>query len=40
MADAERSERRVGILYVDTSALMKLLVREAESAAKLGFPLL
>jgi uncharacterized protein len=33
MADAERPERRPGILYVDTSALLKLLVREAESEA-------
>lgn len=31
MADPERSEPRSGILYVDTSALLKLLVREAES---------
>jgi predicted nucleic acid-binding protein len=33
MADAERPEPRPGILYVDTSALLKLLVREAESEA-------
>jgi len=33
MADAEPPERRAGILYVDTSALLKLLVREAESEA-------
>jgi predicted nucleic acid-binding protein len=33
MADAERSETLPGILYVDTSALLKLLVREAESEA-------
>jgi predicted nucleic acid-binding protein len=33
MADTERSEPRPGILYVDTSALLKLLVREAESEA-------
>jgi predicted nucleic acid-binding protein len=33
MADAEQPERRSGILYVDTSALLKLLVRETESAA-------
>lgn len=33
MADAERLTRRSGILYVDTSALLKLLVREAESKA-------
>lgn len=31
MADAEPPEGRSGILYVDTSALLKLLVREAES---------
>ncbi len=31
MADAELPEQRAGILYVDTSALLKLLVREAES---------
>jgi|SRR5271154_605586 len=33
MASAEPPERRAGILYVDTSALLKLLVREAESTA-------
>jgi uncharacterized protein len=33
MASAEPPEQRTGILYVDTSALLKLLVREAESAA-------
>jgi predicted nucleic acid-binding protein len=33
MADAERPEPRSGILYVDTSVLVKLLVREAESEA-------
>jgi len=33
MASAEPPEQRAGILYVDTSALLKLLVREAESAA-------
>lgn len=33
MADAERPEPRSGILYVDTSVLVKLLVREAESGA-------
>jgi predicted nucleic acid-binding protein len=33
MASAEPPEHRAGILYVDTSALLKLLVREAESAA-------
>ncbi len=33
MADAERPTRRSGILYVDTSALLKLLVHEAESNA-------
>jgi predicted nucleic acid-binding protein len=33
MADPERPEPRSGILYVDTSALLKLLVREAESEA-------
>jgi predicted nucleic acid-binding protein len=33
MADPERPESRSGILYVDTSALLKLLVREAESEA-------
>jgi predicted nucleic acid-binding protein len=33
MAGTELPERREGILYVDTSALLKLLVREAESAA-------
>lgn len=32
MASAEPPEHRAGILYVDTSALLKLLVREAESA--------
>jgi uncharacterized protein len=31
MASAEPPEHRAGILYVDTSALLKLLVREAES---------
>lgn len=31
MEDAERPTRHPGILYVDTSALLKLLVREAES---------
>jgi predicted nucleic acid-binding protein len=31
MANAEPPEQRPGILYVDTSALLKLLVREAES---------
>jgi predicted nucleic acid-binding protein len=31
MADAEQPTRRSGILYVDTSALLKLIVREAES---------
>lgn len=31
MASAEPPEQRAGILYVDTSALLKLLVREAES---------
>jgi predicted nucleic acid-binding protein len=31
MADAEPPKPRPGILYVDTSALLKLLVREAES---------
>jgi hypothetical protein len=30
MASAEPPEQRAGILYVDTSALLKLLVREAE----------
>lgn len=33
MADPERPETRSGILYVDTSALLKLLIREAESEA-------
>jgi predicted nucleic acid-binding protein len=33
MASAEPPEQRAGILYVDTSALLKLLVREAESIA-------
>jgi PIN domain len=33
MANAEPPEQRPGILYVDTSALLKLLVREAESTA-------
>jgi uncharacterized protein with PIN domain len=33
MASAEPPEQRAGILYVDTSALLKLLVREAESTA-------
>lgn len=33
MADAESPEPRSRILYVDTSALLKLLVREAESEA-------
>jgi predicted nucleic acid-binding protein len=33
VARTERAGGRVGILYVDTSALLKLLVREAESAA-------
>lgn len=33
MEDAERPTRHPGILYVDTSALLKLLVREAESEA-------
>jgi uncharacterized protein len=32
MASAEPPQHRAGILYVDTSALLKLLVREAESA--------
>lgn len=32
MASAEPPGHRAGILYVDTSALLKLLVREAESA--------
>lgn len=31
MASTEPPEHRAGILYVDTSALLKLLVREAES---------
>lgn len=31
MTDAEQPTRRSGILYVDTSALLKLIVREAES---------
>jgi uncharacterized protein len=31
MASADPPEQRTGILYVDTSALLKLLVREAES---------
>jgi predicted nucleic acid-binding protein len=33
MANADPPEQRTGILYVDTSALLKLLVREAESTA-------
>jgi predicted nucleic acid-binding protein len=33
MANPEPPERHAGILYVDTSALLKLLVREAESTA-------
>jgi predicted nucleic acid-binding protein len=33
MASADPPEQRAGILYVDTSALLKLLVREAESTA-------
>ncbi|HEV3094050.1 MAG TPA: type II toxin-antitoxin system VapC family toxin [Solirubrobacteraceae bacterium] len=33
MADAEPPKPPPGILYVDTSALLKLLVREAESEA-------
>ncbi len=33
MASAEPPKQRAGILYVDTSALLKLLVREAESTA-------
>ena len=33
MPSAEPPEQHVGILYVDTSALLKLLVREAESTA-------
>lgn len=33
MASAEPPRRRAGILYVDTSALLKLLVREVESDA-------
>ncbi len=33
MAGSELPEQRAGILYVDTSALLKLLVREAESTA-------
>ena len=33
MANAEPPEQRPRILYVDTSALLKLLVREAESTA-------
>jgi hypothetical protein len=33
MASAEPPEQRADILYVDTSALLKLLVREAESTA-------
>lgn len=33
MASADSPEQRAGILYVDTSALLKLLVREAESTA-------
>jgi hypothetical protein len=33
MASAEPPRQRAGILYVDTSALLKLLVREAESDA-------
>ncbi len=31
MADPERPEPRSRVLYVDTSTLLKLLVREAES---------
>jgi predicted nucleic acid-binding protein len=42
MAGAERRSPRQGFLYVDTSALVKLLVREAESEAieveLLGWP--
>jgi uncharacterized protein len=33
MASADPPEQRAGILYVDTSALLKLLVREEESIA-------
>jgi predicted nucleic acid-binding protein len=33
MASADPGEQRTGILYVDTSALLKLLVREEESIA-------
>jgi predicted nucleic acid-binding protein len=33
MANADPPEQRAGILYVDTSALLKLLVREVESTA-------
>lgn len=33
MASTEPPAQRAGILYVDTSALLKLLVREAESTA-------
>jgi predicted nucleic acid-binding protein len=33
MASTEPPEQRAGILCVDTSALLKLLVREAESSA-------
>ncbi len=42
MAGAERRQQRQGFLYVDTSALVRLLVREAESEALevelLGWP--
>lgn len=33
MGAADRSRRASGVLYVDTSALVKLLIRELESAA-------
>jgi predicted nucleic acid-binding protein len=33
MTNADPSKQRAGILYVDTSALLKLLVREMESTA-------
>jgi predicted nucleic acid-binding protein len=33
MASADLPSQQAGILYVDTSALLKLLVREAESTA-------
>jgi predicted nucleic acid-binding protein len=33
MASAEPPAQQAGILYVDTSALLKLLIREAESTA-------